>query len=75
MSPAPASGGDPAGDLPHGIGNPARRALAAAGYTRLEQLAGVSASGLLRMHGVGPRAVERLGAALADRGLSFGDAP
>lgn len=59
------------GDLPHAIGNPARRALANAGYSRLEQLTQVRESDLLRMHGVGPKAIERLREALQSRGQSF----
>lgn len=53
------------------IGNPARRALEHAGYTRLEQLPGLSEKELLKLHGVGPKAVGILRAALAERGLSF----
>lgn len=53
--------------LPGGIGAPARRALEAAGYTRLEQLRGVSEARLLELHGMGPKALARLRAALAAR--------
>jgi hypothetical protein len=56
----------PEGDLPRSIGAPARRALAAAGYTRLAQLTAVSEAELLRLHGVDPAgamlAVARQGA-------------
>jgi hypothetical protein len=58
-------------DLPRGIGQPALRAFAAAGYQRLEQFAGVSAAELARLHGVGPKAIRLLRAALAARGLAF----
>ena len=58
-------------DLPPGLGNPARRALFAAGYRRLEQFAGCSESEILKLHGMGPKALGRLRDALADRGLSF----
>lgn len=61
---------DPA-DLPAGIGQPAHRALAAAGYTRLDQLAGRSARELLKLHGMGPKALGRIRAALAERGQSL----
>jgi hypothetical protein len=61
-------------DLPGDIGQPARRALVANGYRRLEQLAGLREADLLKLHGVGPKAVERLGRALAARGQSFADA-
>jgi uncharacterized protein YdhG (YjbR/CyaY superfamily) len=50
---------------------PARRALAAAGYTRLEQLAQVSESDLKKLHGMGPTAIAALRDALHERGLSF----
>ena len=57
-------------DLPK-IGQPAWRALTGAGYWRLEQLAGVSAAELLRLHGMGPKALGILRAALTERGLSL----
>jgi hypothetical protein len=50
---------------------PARRALAGAGYTRLEQLTAVSESELLKLHGIGPSAIPVLRRALDERGLSF----
>ncbi len=53
------------------VGNPARRALEHAGYTSLEQLPSLSEEELLKLHGVGPKAVDILRAALAERGLSF----
>ena len=58
-APAPAPAGLPS------IGAPATRALAAAGLTRLDQLRALSDEDLLRMHGVGPRAVALIRAALA----------
>ncbi len=65
-------GGDPPGsDFPAGLASPARRALAGAGYTRLEQLTRVGASELIQLHGMGPKALEQLRAALAARGRSF----
>jgi hypothetical protein len=63
---------EPSDDLPRGIGAPATRALQAAGYTGLSQLAGVPAADLRRLHGVGPTAITRLQAALEARGLSLG---
>ncbi len=56
-------------ELPR-IGAPATRALNAIGVTRLEQVAGRSASELLALHGVGPRAIRLLDAALAECGLA-----
>ncbi len=50
---------------------PARRALSGAGYTRLDQLTQVSESDLSKLHGMGPRAIEALRAALDKRSLSF----
>jgi uncharacterized protein YdhG (YjbR/CyaY superfamily) len=50
---------------------PARRALSAAGYTRLDQLAHVSESDLTKLHGMGPTAIAALREALHERGLSF----
>jgi hypothetical protein len=58
-------------DLPGGLAKPAQRALAAAGYARLEQMTAVSEAELLRLHGMGPKALEQLRRALASRGLSF----
>jgi predicted flap endonuclease-1-like 5' DNA nuclease len=58
-------------DLPAGIGKPALRALAAAGYTRLDQLARVKESELVKLHGVGPKAIRVLRAALEAQGLTF----
>jgi hypothetical protein len=60
------------GGLPRGIGRPATRALLAAGYSDLAQLDGVPAAELLRLHGVGPKAVPVLREALVARGLSLG---
>ena len=50
---------------------PARRALAAAGHTRLAQLAQVRESDLRKLHGLGPTAIAALREALHERGLSF----
>ena len=53
------------------LGSPARRALSAAGYTRLDQLAQVSERDLQKLHGMGPSAITALREALQKRGLSF----
>jgi len=53
------------------MGRPGTRALGEAGYTRLEQLAGLREEELLRLHGVGPKALETIRVALAARGQSF----
>lgn len=54
-----------------GIGAPAQRALAHAGYTRLEQLDGVSESDLLELHGMGPTGTDILSDLLNARGMSL----
>jgi hypothetical protein len=58
-------------DFPDKIGKPARQALLAAGYVRLEQLATVREAEVLKLHGMGPKALGMLRQALADRGQSF----
>lgn len=58
-------------DFPQGMGNVAIRELKHAGYMRLEEFAGVSEADLLKLHGVGPKALGVLRTALAERGLSF----
>jgi hypothetical protein len=50
---------------------PARRALSAAGYMHLDQLAQAFESDLSHLHGMGPTAIVALRAALEERGLSF----
>jgi len=51
-------------NFPRGLAQPALRALANAGYTHLEQLRGVPAAELLKLHGLGPKGVKILQAAL-----------
>ena len=53
------------------LSQPAQRALADAGYTRLEQLAKVTESELLKLHGFGPKSIRLLRADLEARDLSF----
>ena len=60
-------------DIPQNLGKPANRALEGAGYLRLEQVAKVSEKELMKLHGVGPKAIERLREALFEKGLSFTD--
>lgn len=60
------------GDLPP-IGRPATSALIAAGIDSLARVAAYSRGELLAMHGVGPKAVRILEAALEARGLRFAD--
>ncbi|HKD96405.1 MAG TPA: helix-hairpin-helix domain-containing protein [Micromonosporaceae bacterium] len=54
------------------IGAPATRALHGAGYTTLGQLAGVPRADLARLHGMGPKALGIIEAALAEHGLHLG---
>lgn len=62
---------EPGSDLPAGLAKAARHALAAAGYTRLEQFACVSEEAVMQLHGVGPEAVDLLRCALGAKGLAF----
>lgn len=55
------------------LGAPATRALATAGYTRLDQLDGVSAASLLALHGFGPKAIRLLREAMAGTGMTLPD--
>jgi hypothetical protein len=64
----------PESDFPRGLSKPAQRALIGAGYTRLEQLTVVSEAELLKLHGMGPKALNQIRCALAAKGLSFLDA-
>ncbi len=60
----------PDSDLPK-LATPARRALAAAGYLRLEQLSHIRESDLKKLHDIGPNALGQLRRALAAKDLSF----
>jgi hypothetical protein len=53
------------------LSQPAHRALAGAGYSRLEQLTRVTESEIKQLHGIGPNAIKQLQSALAAKGLSF----
>jgi hypothetical protein len=52
---------------------PARRALEAAGYTTLEQLAEAREREIADLHGMGANALEKLRRILAEHGLSFAE--
>ncbi|WP_338779842.1 DNA-binding protein [Metabacillus sp. FJAT-52054] len=58
-------------DFPPKLAKPAQRALAGAGYVRLEQLTEVSEKELLKLHGMGPKAIGQLREALQEKGLLF----
>jgi hypothetical protein len=57
--------------LPRGLSQPALQALLHANITSLEQVAAAGAANILKLHGVGPKAIPLLRQALAERGLSF----
>lgn len=58
-------------EFPKRMGKVAPRELALNGYTRYEQLTTVTQKELLKIHGVGPKAIRILEEELAARGLSF----
>lgn len=58
-------------NLPPGVSQPAQRALAFAGYKDLEDLTQASEAELLKLHGMGPKALGLIRDALHARGLSF----
>ncbi|MFD6439703.1 DNA-binding protein [Peribacillus sp. NPDC060186] len=58
-------------DLPTGLAKPVQRALAGAGYLQLEQFTKLSEVEVLQLHGMGPKAMELIRRALAEKGLSF----
>ncbi|HNB51123.1 MAG TPA: hypothetical protein PK530_04240 [Anaerolineales bacterium] len=61
---------NPENDFPK-LAQPAQRALAAAGYTHLEQLTHIRESELKQLHGIGPNALKQLRAALEAKGWAF----
>ena len=61
-------------DFPATLGQPARRALAAAGYARLDQVAGVPDADLLALHGMGPKSLAQLRQAIAASRGAFAEA-
>ena len=58
-------------DLPTDLAEPARRTLESAGYVKLKQFTELSEVEVLKLHGMGPKALEQIRLALNDRGLSF----
>lgn len=57
-------------DFPKGVAKPATRALNAAGYHALADLAGASRSKLADLHGVGDKALEAIEGALRSGDLT-----
>jgi Holliday junction resolvasome RuvABC DNA-binding subunit len=62
---------DHATEFPRGIGKVANRELFHNGYATLDSLTRVTAKELLKIHGVGPRAIGILEEELAARKQSF----
>ena len=60
-------------NLPKSIGRPATSALTYANIFYLEQITKISAEELLKLHGVGPKAIRLLKEALELKGLAFAD--
>ena len=58
-------------DLPAKLSKPAMRALTQAGYLRLEQFTELSEAEVLKLHGMGPKALDQIRQALEEKGLSF----
>ncbi|MGV3709357.1 MAG: DNA-binding protein [Gemmatimonas sp.] len=56
---------------PKGMSNPATRALATIGVTRISQLVAHSEREIADLHGMGPSGIKALKAALRGMGLSF----
>ena len=63
----------PVGDLPNEMGKTAPRELQRAGIDSLAKVSEHSEKELLAIHGVGPKSIRILRAALADRGLALRD--
>lgn len=55
------------------IGRPAAQALEAAGITRMDQLTQMTEEELLKLHGMGPKALGILRSALSAEGKSFAE--
>jgi hypothetical protein len=58
-------------DLPEGLAAPARRALAQAGFIRIEQFTDLTEAEVSQLHGLGPKAIDLIRLALAAKGLTF----
>ncbi|MBU8917779.1 DNA-binding protein [Bacillus sp. FJAT-29953] len=58
-------------DLPEKLAKPALRALTGAGIFRLDQLSKLSEAEILKLHGMGPKALGQIREALAVKGISF----
>ncbi len=61
--------------LPKKLFSPARQVLVEAGYVRLDQLTRVGEEEILKLHGMGPKALEQFRRALAAGGRSLAARP
>ena len=61
----------PVGDLPNSMGKTAPRELKNAGIDSLKAASKHTEKELLAIHGVGPKAIRIMKAAMAEKGLSF----
>jgi len=59
------------GAFPKGVSKPALRALASVGITRLDQVTRFTETELLALHGMGPKAIGIIKAALLAKGKSL----
>lgn len=57
--------------LPAKLSKPAQRALAGAGIVHLEQFTSLTEAEVLKLHGMGRKAMEIIRLALADKGMDF----
>jgi hypothetical protein len=57
--------------FPRGVSKPAQRALAAAGYTRLDNLTNARERDLAALHGMGPEALTILKESLKPQGKAL----
>lgn len=58
-------------EFPQKLSNPAKRALANAGLTQLEDLSNITERDFKKLHGIGPSTLIQLHPALKAHGLSF----
>jgi hypothetical protein len=58
-------------DFPKGVSKPAQRALASVGITRMEQTTRFTEKELGALHGMGPKAIRLIKAALAREGKAL----
>jgi len=57
--------------FPRGVAQPAMRALASIGVTRLDQVTRFTEAELLALHGMGPKALKAIKAALPAQGKAL----